>query len=286
MKYLIEEKGAVFKPFGNTLLTLACNAGKLEILKYLIDHKEIAVEEATSISRKTLLHLASERDHFDIVQYLVEEKEADFQAETKDGKTPLHFVCESGHLDILKYLIEVKGAIFKPFINTLLTLAYRHLDVIKYLVEEKGASLDVVDSSGKTLLHSACKIADLDVVKYFLKLKKLNPNLTDLKCRTPLHSLSLGYNYLWDDHLVSYVKIAKLLINHGADLSLKDNDGKLAVDYLDNKLKHSNESDFFIMVRILSGENVEELYQDDTESSQSSDEEESNFSWSNYCMLK
>lgn len=75
--------------------------------------------------------------------------------------------------------------------------------------------VDLLDDSGLGLLHWAADRGSLEIVKYLIDNLKANVNLRDINGQTPLHyAVSCEY----DD-------VASYLIEAGADVDLKDNDG-------------------------------------------------------------
>ena len=105
----------------------------------------------------------------------------------KDAKhnnwTPLHYASENGHLEIVQFLLS------------------------------NGAEVDAVDSDNVTpLLHAASRgHVPVDVVEALLD-RGANINHQNNDKITPLHYAALG----------NLLPVVKILINRGADRSLKD----------------------------------------------------------------
>ena len=53
----------------------------------------------------TLLHCVCEAGHLQLVKFLVEERQANLNARNKDQETPLFIALNKKHLEIAKYLI-------------------------------------------------------------------------------------------------------------------------------------------------------------------------------------
>ncbi|PVH37279.1 hypothetical protein PAHAL_6G282100 [Panicum hallii] len=73
---------------------------------------------------------------------------------------------------------------------------------------------------GFSLLHLACRVADVGMVELLLQYGS-TVNMTDSKGRTPLHHCILKGRH----------QHAKLLLSRGADSQAMDQDGRTALQY-------------------------------------------------------
>ncbi|OUC44461.1 ankyrin repeat protein [Trichinella nativa] len=106
-------------------LTIACSAGRLDVVQYLLDCK--ADPNIRSCLNTTPLHYAASKGHANIVKLLLEHN-ADVNAQDKWGGTPLHRVASKG------------GPV-----------------IIRLLLEDKNCQVNLQDSEGNTPLHLACE---------------------------------------------------------------------------------------------------------------------------------
>lgn len=91
------------------------------------------------------------------------------------------------------------------------------------LLEKGGGSLvDVQDSWGSTALHVCARFGNAGSMEILLKDYYANPNIQNKSGETPLHEAA-HYNK---------VECLKLLMWHGGDISLKNINGKTALDIL------------------------------------------------------
>jgi ankyrin repeat protein/serine/threonine protein kinase len=158
---LLLEKHASLKPDlpGNTPALIAAKAGRLDMLKFLLDR------EASSISNRdydgfTLLHGAADHGHADVVEYLV--GRLDVNSRSKDQSTPLHRAangCFSS--DETQYVA-----------------------VIKVLVDHE-AKVNATDLDGHTALHCAAGWGRPKIMAALLA-AKANPSARDRDGKTAL----------------------------------------------------------------------------------------------------
>jgi ankyrin repeat protein len=166
-----------------------------------------------------------------------------------DGEEAIYIAADKGHADIVRLLLE-KGADpesekdqrFWPYsydrlkgVNSswnALTIAVGrgHLETVKALVEA-GASLEKPKN-----LPPIMRVAfdgrrrDFDIFKYLLD-KGANPNFRNSAGVTPLMMLMLDYHDRNDFNDKTIAVFSKELIRHGANVNLKANNGKTAIDY-------------------------------------------------------
>jgi len=81
-----------------------------------------------------------------------------------------------------------------------------------------GAKPSIPDQFGNTCLHYAVKRRDAEMCRVLLDCKEVDVNATDEKGETPLHWLLKERN--------APIEIARLLIEHGADVRREDNDSQ------------------------------------------------------------
>ena len=51
---------------------------------------------------------ACEAGHIEVVRYLIEREGVDPEQAARDGTTPLHAAARGGHVEVVKYLIDEK----------------------------------------------------------------------------------------------------------------------------------------------------------------------------------
>jgi cytohesin len=129
----------------------------------------------------------------------------------ENGETPLHYAAWEGRLKVVKLLLE------------------------------HGADPNVQDKDGETPLHLAAWDGHLDVVELLLE-HGANPNIQENKYgKTPLHYAvsrclenKFGRTLLHFTVSRRHVDVARVLLDHGADPTISDNEGMTPLDYGSN----------------------------------------------------
>lgn len=187
------------------------------------------------------LHYASlARKGLPIVKMLVEHG-ANVNVVNVDDQTPLFYAVDGGLLreykfripgapsvnwNTIKYLIE-HGANANhvpqdswPILHILVAKA--RFDILSEILEIPNFDVDLRNHNGRTPLHSATDaLYDRTECAVVLLKHNANPNIADQKGNTPLISTTRGGR---SSHI-------NLLMKYGADPSLKNNEGKTAMDY-------------------------------------------------------
>lgn len=155
---------------------------------------------------------------------LVGKSKIDLNSQDEEGMTPLMSAASGGNLAITKYLIEKKAPLEtkNKLGDTALTIAVMadHTEVVQQLLKA-GAQSDqrVAGDTNDTLLIVAAK-SNLKLTRLLLNHDKSLLNKTNQAGDTALiESIRYGYN-----------DIAKYLLSHGADKTIKNKAQKKAAD--------------------------------------------------------
>ncbi|KAL7483140.1 hypothetical protein ACHAW6_008791 [Cyclotella cf. meneghiniana] len=108
------------------------------------------------------------------------------------------------------------------------------LALLQSSLTQLGLSPNSADSNGFTLLHAACGYGRVEVIRWLLGLNKdevvVDVNAKDDDGDTPLHHC---------DDVVS----ARLLIEAGADHTIRNNDGNTALEVKEEELEEGDEEE-------------------------------------------
>ena len=103
------------------------------------------------------------------------------------------------------------------------------LDILK-LLYKKADSINVLNIYGGNALIPACEKGHLETVRFLLENTDINVNhINKLSWTALLEVVILG------NDSKNYVEIVKLLLKHGADKNIKDNNGNDALYYAKTK---------------------------------------------------
>lgn len=182
----------------------------------------------------TPLHIAALQGHQNVVAVLVR-KGAQVNVPDNIGGNPLHWAASNGHRAIVEMLIA-QGA----NVNALTVGEFGqgtplhgacmqgHAEVVEVLLRNQ-ADLKALTGDGETPLHCALKSAPHftvklieDDIKKVLIEKGLGAYVTD----KPI--INIGDRY-------AYKRVIELLLAYGAEVHIKDGDGKTPIDYAEQE---------------------------------------------------
>ncbi|XP_046554286.1 ankyrin repeat domain-containing protein 50-like [Haliotis rubra] len=204
---------------GDNILHCACRGGDAELVKYILSQKIIDMN-SLGHDKNTPVMVAVECDHKEVVEVHLK-YEAKLLLGDKNRDDALHRACYAGQFDVVKYLlsltsVDINSRGLQKRTPLMVAAEQGHKEVVELLVKH-GADLFLRDEHGDNALHRACYPGRFDVVKYLLSLNSVDINSGGFKKRTPAMSAAV-----WGQ-----TKVAKLLVKHGADLSLSGIEGNV-----------------------------------------------------------
>ncbi|KAK2743236.1 hypothetical protein FQN57_004925 [Myotisia sp. PD_48] len=229
---------------GWTPLHYACLYGSYQVATFIVNR--VVNVNARGRDGATPLHCAAKKGHINIVILLVEFG-AEIDAIDAFKNTPLHWAALRGYQPVVEYLWEVaKKSIRSEYGRTVLHLAVLggNIELVRFLIE-KNAQKGIHDMYGSTPLHLAVWIGRIDIAVLLMD-PQVDVNAADGKGRTALHiavdskdesltrallqhpktEVNIQTPYIASPLGVAatagYVPVAKLLVEAGADIELKD----------------------------------------------------------------
>ena len=205
---------------GFSALHYACASRKLDaVLKCL----ELGVEvNSADIYGETALHLAAQSGNLQIIKALVEHK-AFLDVQNQSQCSPLHIACQHGYRDVIKFLVEqgANTSLHNKKGQNVFELCKDDdcRQMVLNALEIAGASTSNSDD-GLTPLMLACVRGDIIGVS---RLASEHPETLNAKSTTGDSALHLACQ-------VGSVDIARILLEHKADVSLVNARGKTAFD--------------------------------------------------------
>lgn len=196
---------------GESLLSLACSAGYLELAQVLLA-MHANVEDRGVKGDCTPLMEAASAGHVEIVALLLNHA-AEVNAQSSSGNTALMYACAGGHEEVVKVLLECAANVEDHNENGHTPLmeaaSAGHVGVARILLEY-GAGINTHSNEFKeSALTLACYKGHLDMVRFLLEAGADQEHKTD-EMHTALMEASM------DGH----VEVARLLLDSGAQVNM------------------------------------------------------------------
>ena len=236
---------------GGTPMAYAALGGNVAAGELLLQHGA-SVDSVDASGNTPLMHCSAE-GHKGFTEFLLKHG-ADVDVCAEDGTTALHYAVQSEDADLCKMLVQ-HGVPLDAVDEDGRTALAESLSVdpaVCQVMIDAGAQLDVANDVGCSPLLSACADGLLEFVKILLdagaQLRVTDDGFTALMLaaegghvETVRHLLGCqgvdvneqGTN----DHTAlhraatqTHAEVVKLLLRHGADKALRDNDGNTALD--------------------------------------------------------
>uniref|UniRef100_A0A663LYU2 Ankyrin repeat domain-containing protein 1 n=1 Tax=Athene cunicularia TaxID=194338 RepID=A0A663LYU2_ATHCN len=153
-------------------------------------------------------------------------------------RTALHRACSEGHLEVVKKLVEAGARLEQKDMleSTALHWACRggNLDVLKFLLD-KGINRNARDKLLSTPLHVAVRTGQYDCGEHLIACEadlNARDRVTSSCCLPQYFHLPVKIpNYtVWAGPQLNRYKMIRLLILYGADLTIKNCQGKTPMD--------------------------------------------------------
>jgi ankyrin repeat protein len=200
----------------------ACSSANIKIIEYLIENG--AEINCTDLSGKSPLHEActSRYERKDVVQKLLE-LNANVSFLDQDKNTQLHVAIISRKYDVAELLLDhyENVKLLNVFNESPLHLAsdFAPKSLVEKLIE-KGSEIDAKDFKERSPLHRAVASNIIDVVDLLLS-KGANVNQVNKNKDTAV---------LLAIKRKGALPFVASLVKHGADLNIKDSNGKAALE--------------------------------------------------------
>ena len=150
---------------GETPLQIACSNGCEVIVSLLLDHEDIQVNSSSN-NMDTLLMIACNKSHYEVVKLLLRRDDIDVNAQNVNRFTALMFACYNGTIEIVKSLLD-------------------HKDI----------DVNLEDEYHKTALIWACDKAQIEIISLLLQrddLQRTARNIKTIGCFIMKGSMNLA----------------------------------------------------------------------------------------------
>ena len=179
--------------WGNSPLHSACYHGKLDTVQLLILERPSLDINMKNHRCDSSLTLACQAGRLDVIRFLLTINSCDVNHINKAGDTPLHVACFEGHTESVNLLCS-SGKCTVDCRNrngdTPLVLACRegHMDIVEFLIKSMQSSTNTQNKDGNTPLHVACLRGNSQVIKFLVSVSNSDIlNTRNVEGDTPLH---------------------------------------------------------------------------------------------------
>ncbi|XP_048242601.1 uncharacterized protein LOC124148037 [Haliotis rufescens] len=201
----------VLNTYGNGVIHLACKGGSIVIVKELLP--PICINKK-GMNGWTPIMVAAVFGHKSVFDFL-ESEGADLSLVDTNGNNLLHLTCVGGNMAIVQHLLSDYNINQRGMFGCtpiMVAAVVGHKNVFDFL-ESKGADLLLVDTTGNSLLHLACRGGSMTIVQHLLS--DSNMNQRGMFGCTPIMVAAVnGHKSMFD-----------FLESKGAELSLVDTKG-------------------------------------------------------------
>lgn len=200
-----------------TPLMSAAQYGDLTATQMLLDAPNINID-AKRFDGATALMIAAHSNKNDVMKVLID-RGADVNATDKYGWTSLMLAARQGHLKIVQALlnrsgINIDAKNIKGLTALIFAILYGKADVAKVLIHH-GADVNLAKNDGWTPLMSAAQHGHMTIAQTLLNAPEIRIDAKSANGETALMAAAF----------YGKADIAKVLIDHRADVNAADNKG-------------------------------------------------------------
>jgi ankyrin repeat protein len=184
---------------------------------------------SADIHGRTLLSYAAQGPDTDILKFLLGQENVEVNSVDEKGMTSLMHMAVCGNSEGIKILLKHGNVNINIPDNTGRT-ALSHaaatgfsVDLISLLSGHEDIEFDTKDKDGRTPLSHAAEGFNIGAVKLLFELGSVEVESKDKKGRTPLHHAVK--DSLMTDTPYSVVEVVGFLLERGADVNAKDDEG-------------------------------------------------------------
>mmetsp|Transcript_50760 Transcript_50760/g.158588 ORF Transcript_50760/g.158588 Transcript_50760/m.158588 type:complete len:498 (-) Transcript_50760:283-1776(-) len=229
-----------------TPLHFACNHGRLEVARSLLDNK--AAVNAASIEGWTPLHVASSTGNVQIMQVLLKSC-ATVNVQDKIGWTPMHNAARVGSIEAMEFLLQSGAKMdcrdFDHWLPLHVAIRFNFPSAVSFLLD-KGSDINAQDKEGWTGLHNAARHGHLGLADMLLQ-RGINVFKLNRYSETALHVASRK----------GKMKIVERLLKHGRERNILHDLLKVQNH---QKLKASDVASTIFMKNVLHAAEIEEVH--------------------------
>jgi ankyrin repeat protein len=150
---------------GNSALHHACVSGSVSTVKLLIEQG--CNVKAVNHQENNLLHITVLYGRPVVLKELLKHKDIRVEEKNQAGRTPVMLCAEMGRIDMLNTLRAASASVCQELVG--IAASKGCLSFVKYCIGKLGLSLESVDNQGNTVLHHASSQANERMVEFIIK---------------------------------------------------------------------------------------------------------------------
>ena len=209
---------------GETALHIAACYGQEQIAKLLVEYYGDVHVNETKTDGWSPLMIAAKNGHLDVAGLLMRRK-ARVDLKNQDGETALHIAAFYGQMQLAQLLLDHYGNVYIDEMRldgwTPLMIAVKNgdLDVAQLLINH-NADIDMRNQTGETALHVAASYSQRQLTELLIE------------CYGDDHTNDMrtdGWTPLMIAAHIGDMGVAQLLINHNADIYIRNHTGETAL---------------------------------------------------------
>ncbi|KAJ5175119.1 uncharacterized protein N7482_000996 [Penicillium canariense] len=207
-----------------TPLMIAAYQGHFEVVKLLLRKPGLEINKRSKTRETTALMLAALGNETDVLGALLTHPDLDINIQDRAGSTALLMAAEDGHRRIVEILLDHGADTEVQQEGTLGTALNRAIDYnqipVVQLLLDRGANIHHKDVFQRGMLHSAAINAQSEILQILLDFDNtLDVNMQDVHGKTTLHDAARSGSDT----------TTKILLEHGADPTIKDTYGRTPI---------------------------------------------------------
>ena len=231
IKFITKDNINEVNNVGDTLLMIASDYGRTEVVLELIKlGADINIQD---IYKETALCIACKRGYIDIIDILLENK-ANVNISNNYSSTALHFACLNSQFDAVLKLLHTNLVNINQkdiYGGTALFNACSYAGSIEIVDQLLCYGFDphIINNNGNTSLIFSCYKNKFKITERMIEM-----------CVSINHQNNIRKTAL---HIACYhnsIDCIKILLQNSADITIIDENGKLAIDYLRDKTVFAN----------------------------------------------
>ena len=228
---------------GQTPFWIACQNGRTEVVKVLLNDERVLVNKANHNSQ-TPFWIACEKGHVEVVNLLLNDERIDVNKANSDDQTPFWIACYNGRTEVVKLLLNDENIDINKADKGNTTPLYiacekGHVEIVKLLLNDERIDVNKATiSDDQTPFWIACYRKHIEVVKLLLSDERIDINKNN-RGGTRQNGIAFPQGTPFLIACRSEVtEIAQHILASGkeVDLNEKDNEGNTIIDVVRNQI--------------------------------------------------